>query len=237
MMQPQTLGISLAQEEDYKLRKARLFEAIGKVIPSLNSVLSNKDEALKDISYTHISEWCDSNNFPEWGRTPRTLVILHFIGCPETIEAFVEQGLLDVFLPYSEENLPRAIRGSKRADFLAHQYKVLSEQALDLERSGSPHCNIDDNADSYFHVYRELGSGGFGTVDHVFSRLSLKLYARKRIVRGKSFKRDQAVVRVFENELRTLKTLSHRYLVRLVGSYTDCNFVGLVMFPVADRDL
>lgn len=128
MTQPQTRGGLVAEEkEDYKLRKDRLFEAIEQVIPPLRSALNNKDGMLKDISCTHVREWCDSHSLPEWGKRPRVLVILHLIGCPETIEAFVHQGLSDAFLPDSKENLPRAIRGAKRAGILAHQHRVLSE--------------------------------------------------------------------------------------------------------------
>lgn len=237
MMQSQApAGSVLEQEEDYTLRKARLFEGINKVISALHSELSDSDAALKDVHYTRITDWCKSNNFYTWSKTPRTLVILLIIGCPDAIEAFANEGLSDLFLPYSEENLPRVIKGSKRADFIAHQHKVLSTQAISLENPTRPHCNIDGDADVHFHLYRELGSGGFGTVDHVFSRLSLKPFARKRIPRGRSFKRDQNAIRMFENELKALKTLSHRHLVRLMGSYTDRKWVGLIITPVADMD-
>lgn len=237
-MQPQPFPVSVTgQDDNIVLRKARLFEGIRRIIPPFASDSGHGSKALTDGQYTHITGWCESNDFPDWGKRPRTLVVLHIIGCPEAIDGFVTAGFSDVALPYSEENLPRILKGPKRAEFIAHQHRVLSEEAHDLERPGGPHCNIDGNADVHFHLHRELGSGGFGTVDHVFSRLSLQPFARKRIPRGRSFKKDQFSIQMFENELKTLKALSHTHLIRLIGSYTDRKFVGLIMTPVADMDL
>ena len=235
-MEP-ALSDHTGRADELATRKKRLFEGLATVIPPTSTAAPTKSSVLTDAQYTNITGWCDSNGFQEWGKRPRTLVILHMIGCPEAVDGFVSQALSDIALPYSEENLPRVLKGPKRAHFLTHQRRVLSEQAIDLERPGSLHCNIDGNADVHFHLHRELGSGGFGTVDHVFSRLSLQPFARKRIPRGRSFKKDQDAIQMFENELKTLKALSHRHLVRLIGSYTDRKFVGLIMTPVADMDM
>jgi serine/threonine protein kinase len=83
----------------------------------------------------------------------------------------------------------------------------------------------------------DLGKGAHGYVDRVVSTVSHKEYARKLIPRGRTFQRDQKVLRDFERELGTLKKLRHRHIVRLVGSYTDPRFVGIVMSPVAECDL
>jgi hypothetical protein len=236
-MEPLALSEHTSHDDDLAARKLRLFEGIGRLITPSPTGADCTSSVLSDAQYTHITSWCESNGLREWGRRPRTLAILHMIGCLEAVDGFVSQALSDIALPYSEENLPRVLRGAKRAQFLAHQHRVLSEQAIDLEHGGSSHSNIDGNADVHFYLHRELGSGGFGTVDHVFSRLSLQSFARKRIPRGRSFKKDQDAIRIFENELKTLKALSHRHLVRLVASYTDRKFVGLIMTPVADMDM
>ncbi|KAF2107450.1 kinase-like domain-containing protein, partial [Lophiotrema nucula] len=41
----------------------------------------------------------------------------------------------------------------------------------------------------------------------------------------------------FAKELAALKDASHRHLVKLVSSYTDPIYLGLIMSPVADMDL
>lgn len=48
---------------------------------------------------------------------------------------------------------------------------------------------------------------------------------------------DGRNLQTFENELKNLKKLSHRHLIRLIGSYTDVSCVGLLMTPVADMHL
>jgi len=83
----------------------------------------------------------------------------------------------------------------------------------------------------------ELGKGGFGFVDRVVSTLSYTEYARKLISRGRTFKKNMEVLRDFENELATLKKLSHKHIVQLKGSYTDPKFVGILMSPIADCNL
>lgn len=107
----------------------------------------------------------------------------------------------------------------------------------DLEKDEGSHKHFSQSADQYFTRIKELGSGDFGQVDHVWSRLSLDSFARKRIPRGRSFKESKVAIRNFENELTTLKRVSHTHLVKLKGSYTDPAWVGLIMSPVADMNL
>jgi serine/threonine protein kinase len=173
----------------------------------------------------------------EWGLRPRTFLVLHMINCLEAVDEFFQEGYSDIALPYTPANLPKAVRGEKaRSQFLDLQNYVLTAHAEHLEKEGEPHQNVEGSADEYFITARELGRGSFGQVDHVVGRLSLEQFARKRIPRGKSFKRDQQAIKSFENELKTLKTLSHRHLVKLISSYTDQNWVGLIMKPVAKRN-
>ena len=174
----------------------------------------------------------------QWSLRPRTYAILRLIGCEEALDDFVSHNLSDFGLPYTATNLPDAVKGAKaRQDFLNLQNMVLNPQAVDLEDDGGPHKNFLHSANEYYIVKRKLGHGGFGEVDHVISRLSLTESARKRIPRGRTFKQDRASLRSFANELKNLKLLSHHHLVKLVGSYTDEDWVGLIMRPVADTDL
>jgi len=69
-------------------------------------------------------------------------------------------------------------------------------------------------------------------VDKVESRLTGKVYARKRIRRHKEMKKGKQAFKQFENELSALKRLSHEHLVKVHGSYTDDKYVALLMGPV-----
>ncbi len=41
----------------------------------------------------------------------------------------------------------------------------------------------------------------------------------------------------FEKEIQALKKLSHPHIVKLVGSYTDNVYLGIIMTPIADMNL
>ncbi|KAK2007078.1 kinase-like protein [Colletotrichum eremochloae] len=84
---------------------------------------------------------------------------------------------------------------------------------------------------------QDLGSGKFAKVDKVRSWRTAQIYARKQIRRGESVLEDHTQLKAFENELASLKALSHRHAVKLVGSYTDPHHLALIMSPIADADL
>jgi len=113
----------------------------------------------------------------------------------------------------------------------------VQSSALDLERETGRHRHFPSADDVPFIKLEDLGKGAFGYVDRVISTISHKEYARKLIPRGRTFQRDRKILRDFERELGTLKKLRHRHIVRLIGSYTDPRFVGIVMSPVAECDL
>ena len=193
-------------------------------------------DPFRDADFTRITDLLKLHGKSEWSKRPRTFTLLRMTGSTEAIEAFIADHLSDFSLPYTEQNLPNAVKGGRaRARFLNLQ-NLVSTHAADLEK-GASHMYFPQNANDYFQSLKELGEGSFGQVDHVWSRLSLRDFARKRITRGRSFKSDKAAIANFEKELGTLKLLSHRHLIRLIGSYTDPKFVGLIMHPVADMNL
>lgn len=192
----------------------------------------------RDGEILRMAELLEHYGKHEWSLRPRIFAILRMIGCVAVIDEFLCHNLTDIALPFTETNLPNAVKGPKaRSRFIDLQSLVLTPHVADLEKAGAGHKNFSRSADEYFISKRELGSGGFGQVDHVWSRLSLDDFARKRISRGRSFKKDKVQIAMFQNELETMKKLSHRHLVKLVGSYTDPTYVGLIMSPVADMNL
>lgn len=77
----------------------------------------------------------------------------------------------------------------------------------------------------------------FSGVDLVYSRLSLRHYARKRALRGRDSERNREAQHTLIGELRHLKQLSHRHLVKIIASYTDPEYISYIMEPVAELDL
>jgi hypothetical protein len=73
-------------------------------------------------------------------------------------------------------------------------------------------------------------------VDQVYSRLSGRQYARKSVSRGKASDR-KGKYKAIVDELEVIKKLSHRHLVKYIGSYTDKDYIAYLMEPIADCDL
>ncbi|KAF2143346.1 uncharacterized protein K452DRAFT_307490 [Aplosporella prunicola CBS 121167] len=196
---------------------------------------------LRNSIMTRISEILDLYCNQGWCLRPRTFAILWWLGCPLDMEQFVKDGLTDHFIPYSLGNLPKVIRGKDRSRFLELQKRVLPQEDLaGLEISGGQHIHFpkEDESDEQFEQMKVLGNGAYAIVDRVRSRTSLDQFARKRIHRfHSSHLRDKKALIAFENELKTLKALDHKHLVKLISTYTDPTYVGLLIKPVADMDL
>ncbi|KAK1845423.1 dual specificity mitogen-activated protein kinase kinase 1 [Colletotrichum chrysophilum] len=154
------------------------------------------------------------------------------------MDSFVAEGRTDRYLPYHEANLPNCIPGGLRSRFMKLQSLVRYHLAdvRELEESGK-HVHLPRNADAYFFSMEDLGSGRFAKVDKVRSYRTADIYARKQIRRGESVLEDHTQLKAFENELKSLKEVSHRHAVKLVGSYTDPHHLALIMSPIADVDL
>jgi serine/threonine protein kinase len=71
----------------------------------------------------------------------------------------------------------------------------------------------------------------------VWSKLSFKHYARKRVLRGWDSPQNRQIQKSLIQELKVLKRFSHQHLVKVMGSYTDKNCIAYLMEPVADCDL
>ncbi|TKW55818.1 putative 3-phosphoinositide-dependent protein kinase 2 [Colletotrichum tanaceti] len=206
-------------------------------LPMPNEPLAEK-KFLRDSVFPEISRLLEESGKRQWSLSPRTFSILFVLNITEAMDYFVSQGRTDRFLPYSEANLPDCVPGGLRSRFIKLQNMVRCrrEDVSELEESGK-HIYLPGNADAYFYSSEILGRGRFAVVDRVRSWRTAQTYARKQIRRGESVLDDKTQLAAFEREMASLKTLSHRHVVRLVGSYTDPAHLGLIMTPVADVDL
>ena len=227
----------ISRKVDLIIDSARFEATLDKLLPRPSKDGTPVRKRLRDAQFRQLAQFCSRFGQPQWGLRPRTFAVLRMIGIPEVIKDFVEENLTDIYLPYSEGNLPNFVSGQARLLFLDCQNYVLNGRAAALEKSGGPHQNFNGSADEYFKYVEDLGDGGFGVVDSVSGEMSLASFARKRIKRHRLYSEDKARLQIFENELQILKSLSHQHLVKLVGSYTDSTCVGLIMTPVAEMNL
>ncbi|EJT72245.1 serine/threonine protein kinase [Gaeumannomyces tritici R3-111a-1] len=196
---------------------------------------------LKDAVFAEIKQLLIDYGRASWSYCPRTFSVLWIMGVSdETIDRFMADDRTDHYLPYNEGNLPDVIRGAKlRGRFLALQKSVRCKREGDVAalEAGGKHVTLSGDVQTYFYPMMNLGRGRFAQVDKVYSCQTTKTYARKMIHRGQSVLEDMTQLAAFQKELKTLKTLSHRHVVQLVGSYTHPTHLGLIMSPVADYDL
>ncbi len=232
------VSIMIEDQQDLVASLEHVEEAMAKMFPlnpGLDELASRgpfTDDEVRSVC-AHLKQ----SGKPEWSLRPRTYIILRMLDGIELMNDFIREGLFDTSLPYSEKTLPGVVGTAAREQFLKFQTLVLTAQRLDLESGRGDHAYVKDDSLTQLEHCVKLGSGGFGSVDKVRSRLSNNEYARKKIPRGKTFKKDKIAIATFERELQTLKRLSHTHLVKFVGSYTDTKYVCIIMSPVADCNL
>ena len=216
------------------LSQAQLELEMQKILPVKSG---DEDVNLSDADFDRISSILCQAKREEWSFRPRTYTILRMIDAIDLLDDFVQLNCWDIALPYTKENLPQSLSIEQRDCFLKRQGSVFTKAARIEGGLTSKHANLTDNADNHLESLNELGEGGSGIVDRVRSKLSRKIYVRKRLKRKDTFEESAKALKFFANEIHLLKRLKHRHIVRYVGSYTDPNYVGIIMEPVADSDL
>lgn len=106
-----------------------------------------------------------------------------------------------------------------------------------MEREvGSHHQRFNDGSE-FYKQGRLLGVGRNGHVHSVYSLQSFDTFARKSFKRPPIPRESQAASEHVAKEIKTLKRISHRHLIKFVGSYTDKDWIALLMKPVAESNL
>ncbi|MCJ1398420.1 hypothetical protein MMC11_001618 [Xylographa trunciseda] len=171
-----------------------------------------------------------------WCRAPRLYTVLRIIGELKSLDAIIDQGISDIWFPFTASSVPTILSPSMRIKFIEAQPLVLTK-AVDLEKDNRKnHTHFSRDETFPFEVRGKLGSGRYGTVDRVFSPFSRREFARKRFVRLKGTgSKDE--IQSFKTELNILKKIRHPHCIELIASYTDTKYFGLIMSPVADCTL
>ena len=171
-----------------------------------------------------------------WAHRPRIYTVLRGIGRLDVMKVFVSKALTDFLLPFDPQNLPTEL-GDHVGTFVRFQAHVLTDaRELELGERGR-HCFSSHQEDDHFIRLGYLGAGQSGDVHEVRSRLSHETYARKRFKRNTNSRAALEVLRHFTQEINALKRLSHRRLIKIMGSCTDPLYCSILMSPVADYNL
>jgi hypothetical protein len=202
---------------DGSLTPAADFEvAVSGLLSSFGVSASSTATAYPDEVFDKLAKYLTQAGKQQWSLRPRTYLVLRLMNRLDSMDAFILDGLFDIAIPYTYSRLPASLTPGTRNAFLEKQTLMMSK-AGDLEMESGRHRHFSSSADTNFVIVKQLGSGYFGVVDHVRSKLSLEEYARKRTLRARTFSKDKKALKTFENELSNLKRLSHGHLVKYVG--------------------
>jgi tetratricopeptide (TPR) repeat protein len=222
-----------------QLQKLKL-QFAARQLDSFFSMARDKRNPYTDSEINDISSLLNNSNHshPQLSQVPRTYIVLRTIGHSDLLNHFIDLGFSDFWFPVTEQNLPGCLSPSARTEFMNAQQIVLTK-SIDLEKGeNGKHCHFKQEDVLPFESKGILGNGGFGQVDKVLSKISFKEYARKLVPRSTAFRgRRTEEMKQFIAEIQLLKRLKHRHIVEFVGSYTDTEYIGLIMLPVAEMDL
>ena len=166
-----------------------------------------------DVQCQDIAHILREDGKVPWSLAPRIYIILRLIGQLQIFDAFIDQGINDLWLPLTISSLPRELSLAYHQEFMETQPLVLTK-ALDLEnKKGHSHFTRDNPFP--FETKGTLGEGGFGLVDRILSPVSGREFARKRFRRRRGLQRTE--LESFMNELKILKRLHHIHCVELVS--------------------
>lgn len=161
-----------------------------------------------------ITRLLRENGKDSWSRAPRIYIILRLIGQLQVLDAFLDQGVNDLWLPLIQSSLPHALSVAYHQEFMTAQPLALTK-ALDLEKNTGGHAHFTRDDPFPFETKETLGRGASGIVDRIISPLSDREFARKRFRRRKGLCKTE--LESFMNELKILKRLHHIHCVELVS--------------------
>ena len=172
-----------------------------------------------------------------WSRVPRTYIVLRHAGHIDLLDSLIEHGFSDYWFPVSAPILPDILSPVAKANILDAQNLILTKLTTFEKGKDGQHACFGPGEDLPFETMAILGRGVSGVVEKVLSSISFREYALKRIRRKTYFRGAASSMEACITELEVLRRLEHKHIVDFVGSYTDPEFIGLLMSPVADCNL
>jgi L1 cell adhesion molecule like protein len=122
-----------------------------------------------DAEFNQIATYLRNTGRPAWSLVPRLYTVLRVIGQLPFLDRFIEQGITDIFFPFTTASLPAVMTPSSRASFLQIQTAVLSKSLKFEKSSERRHALFGPGEPLPFEVVGRLGAGAHGSVDKVVS--------------------------------------------------------------------
>lgn len=190
-----------------------------------------------DLEIQQIASILEEGEEESWSKVPRTYIVLRIIGRLDLMNDLLHFGFTDFCFPVQARSLPPSLPSSTRSAFVQAQPAVLTK-SVNLEKGNGRHGHFAKGEPVPFKILGKLGSGAYSQVHQIRSNIGFKDYALKRIRRRIAFGNDaREGLKQFISEMEIIKYLRHRHMVEFVSSYTDPDYLALVMSPVAEMNL
>jgi hypothetical protein len=173
-----------------------------------------KHAVYTDSEFTQLSTYLENTGQSSWSTVPRLYTVLRLLNQLDTLETFIEQGITDIWFPFTQTSLPSTLSPTIKASFIEHQRVVLSKSLLFETSSQRKHAHFASGEPLPFQVVAKLGFGAHGQVDKVMSTISHREYARKQFRRQRGTTKD--AIKSFLVELQVLKRVQHHHCIELV---------------------
>lgn len=167
-------------------------------------------------------------------KCPRTYIVLTTIGCLEVLDRLLAEGFSDGLFPVRTNNLPSFLSPSVKESIVRAQ-GIIETKSLDL--FNGKHCTIGSIDNLPFKELGRIGSGSWGEVRKIQSKIDFKQYALKRVQRRAWGTQANEEVRQILAEMKIMKILHHIHVARYIGSYATDTQLGIIIWPIADTDL
>ncbi|KAF1957809.1 hypothetical protein CC80DRAFT_592295 [Byssothecium circinans] len=151
-----------------------------------------------------------------------------------------EHGITNAWFPFPKLTL-RQLLDSRPDELNFDEWQQDLHQSSswpDTDPSGYIHLSLED-ADEIMETNRHFGHGAFGYVRPLTMKTQSApvVCIRKKVQRPKALKAQRQYFAALSREIHVMRQVSHSHCVQLLGSYTDYNFMGILLLPVADMDL
>ncbi|KAH6629259.1 kinase-like domain-containing protein [Boeremia exigua] len=172
---------------------------------------------------------------PLAAKCPRTYIVLRTIGRLDCLEGLLREDFGDHWFPLAKASSLPSFLEQKVANDILDAQSIIETEVLKFSHGSHLTVNVAENR--LFTLGPVIGSGKYGQVNIITSKVDFDKYALKRIRRKELFGNSRGLIKSFIAEKSRLQKLKHLHIVQYIGSYTDARHLGLVMAPVADCNL
>ena len=192
---------------------------------------------LKDLHQA----WTNMDDYPSYPPPEKLTkmgmicLILTGMGQQKLLGDFLDSGICDDDLHLPRDRLQQVFRG----DHLDYVGTFLSEQYRAKSRpwGEGDHAKMEDEEPLPLEYGKPYKEGSYGMVSQVRDLSSGTIYALKQQIKGSVESRNARARKHLEDEMKRLRGLQHKHVVRLVKSYERADSYGLLLAPAATSDL